>query len=61
MDKTVINCIKSYAVNNGLEVVFPIGHRYYGVVFYDRLEGKYYNRHQDLFIPDEQLKIYNLI
>ena len=35
---------------NGLERVFPDGHRYADRLFYDAREGSYYDKHTDLFL-----------
>lgn len=46
--------------NSGLEIVFSREHEYHNVLFYDRYEGKHYDRSKDLFVDYEDLKIYGL-
>jgi len=54
------NSIQRYAVNNGLEVIFSEGHRYYDRIFYDSVEGKYYDRYTDFFLQDAELAKFGL-
>lgn len=42
--------------NKGLEHVFPKGHELHDVIYYDRYEGKYYNRRTDMFLEDHEVK-----
>lgn len=44
--------------NNGLEVVFSPSHHNYDVLFYDRIEGKYYDRTLDMYVELEDLPFY---
>lgn len=43
-----------------LERVFPEGHRYYDVLWYDYQAGQYYDRAKDMFVPYEDLKGYGM-
>jgi len=36
--------------NYGLEEVYPAGHYLHGRIFYDRMEGSYYDRGSDLYL-----------
>jgi len=40
------------------EEVFPVGHELHNVIVYDVREGKYYNKQTDMFLADEEVKIY---
>jgi hypothetical protein len=50
--KKYVESIKRYAKRNNLEIVFSQGHRYFDKIFYDKTEGKYYDRETDLFLPN---------
>lgn len=43
-----------------LEQVFSVNHQYYNRIFYDYQEGKYYDRHCDLYLTLEQAKAFGL-
>jgi hypothetical protein len=45
---------------NGLERVFSEGHQFYNVIFYDVLEGQYYNKSSDLYLSLEEVKSYGI-
>lgn len=46
---------------NGLERVFPVGHRYHDRLFYDALEGSYYDHADDLYVTlDQAVKVFGL-
>ena len=55
MDNTI-----EYAKRERLEIVFSKGHRLYDRIFYDHLEGKYYDKHTDLFLSEVELDKYGL-
>ncbi len=40
--------------DDGLERVFGKGHQFHDRIFYDRFEGKYYDRWTDLFLSLEE-------
>jgi len=43
-----------------LEKVFAAGHQYHDRIFWDKTEGKYYDRHTDYYLADDQLAAYGL-
>lgn len=45
---------------HGLEHVFSEGHEYHNRIFYDRIEGAYYDRATDLFLSLDELKAYGI-
>lgn len=45
---------------DGLERIFSVGHEYHDRIFYDAVEGSYYDRHTDLFISLETAKLFGL-
>lgn len=45
---------------NDLEQVFSPGHQWHNRIFYDRKEGKYYDRATDIYLEQDQLKAYGL-
>ena len=45
---------------NGLERVFPIGHRYHYRLFYDPREGSYYDKSTDMFITLQEAATFGL-
>ena len=49
-----------YAKANRLEIIFSAGHRFYEVIYYDSLEGKYYHRGKDMLMENEEIKAYGL-
>lgn len=44
----------------GLERVFSPGHPYHDRIFYDRLEGSYYDRCTDLFLTLDEVRSFGL-
>ena len=52
--------IKTYAINNHLEIIFSEGHHLYDKIFYDSQEGKYYNRETDFFLTENELGAFGL-
>lgn len=46
--------------NDGLEVVFSKGHELHNRIFYCPVEGKYYDKHTDLFLSLEEAQAYGL-
>lgn len=42
---------------NGLERVFSPAHPFYDRIFYDRVEGKYYDRATDIYITLEEFEL----
>ena len=46
--------------NKGLETVFSPSHKNYAVLFYDRIEGQYYDREQDMYLELEDLPFYGM-
>ena len=52
--------IQTYASNNRLEIIFSEGHHLYDSIFYDSLEGKYYNRETDFFLEENELGAFGL-
>lgn len=55
-----MDAIQRYAINNHLEIIFSAGHHLHAQIFYDSVEGKYYNRHTDLFLDESELKAFSL-
>lgn len=55
------NYNERYAKRERLEIVFSEGHRLYDVIYYDSVEGKYYNKSTDLYIREEELAKYGLL
>lgn len=45
---------------NGLERVFPVGHRYHDRLFYDAREGSYYDLHRDWYIGLDEAAVFGL-
>lgn len=43
-----------------LEQVFPIGNQWHNRIFYDRAEGKYYDRATDIYLELSDLRAYGL-
>lgn len=46
--------------NDGLERCFPKGHQFYDRIFYDRIEGSYYDRGRDFFISYDEAKTFGV-
>jgi hypothetical protein len=51
---------REYLVMNNLEVVFPVGNQWHDRIFYDSLEGKYYDRYSDIYLEYDDLAAYGL-
>jgi len=46
--------------DDGLERVFPPGHELRDRIFYDRYEGKYYDRATDFFLTLEEARAFGV-
>jgi hypothetical protein len=47
-------------MNYTLEAVFSEHHQYHTRIFYDAKEGKYYDRHSDIYLTLEQAYTFGL-
>lgn len=45
---------------DGLETVFSPGHQHHARIYYDPKEGKYYDRHSDVYLEHHELDAYGL-
>lgn len=43
---------------NDLEVIFPETSQWHDRIYYDRKEGKYYDRYSDIYITVEEFQTY---
>ena len=41
-------------MDNDLETIFSAAHELHDIIFYDRREGKYYNKRTDMYLSDEE-------
>ena len=57
--KRILRDIKK-ALNSKTSKISEYGHGDYDRIFYDSHEGKYYDRHTDLYLRQEELKKYGL-
>ncbi len=57
---TELNEFEAYAQRERMELTFSNGHRFYGRIYYDYLEGKYYDCQTDLYLDDAGLKSFRL-
>jgi hypothetical protein len=45
---------------NGLEVVFSKGNQWHDRIYYDAMEGAYYDRYTDMYLGLDELAAYGL-
>lgn len=52
--------VAQIAEKMGLEVIFSVNHQLHDRIFYDKKEGKYYDRYSDIYLEYEDAKAYGL-